>query len=913
MKKRISLILAILILFLSMSVSAETIWEGRDLEKLAKTVTHEHIERFTTSGWLNLHVVRVNTRDSANEIVPIFSGKGISNRESVLNMMNENDLLAAVNASFFNKDSTLINTMVRDGKVLVSAGKTDDIPSFVETKQGDFVIGNYSIPVGYYNVTKNYYVDDMPYNRFGYSGGSPVSILDSNNSKMSIGKKYGDRTLEVVVRNDLVVELRENQPPIEIPADGYVITGVDYAITNRSLDKIDIGDKLSLEFENFELPNIKNSISGGTVILEKGQVVEKGIKSPGKHPRTALGINWDGSEIIFLTVDGRHSSFKGVDLATLAGLMRELGAVNAINFDGGGSTNMGIKARGEDKATIVNIPSQKNRQVVNAIGVRNTDTEVGPLTSLKLDMNDTAFIYIGTDIKVTGYDDNMNKLSLDPSEITYSLSGLEGTFEGSKFTPKSQGNGTITVTAGGVSKDLPIRVIGSILDIEADTKLINVSPGESVELPSFTAIDTAGTSGRLDPSDVGLTVYGDIGSITEGRYFQAGSVEKRGAISAKFGEGVENIIVNVGSRKVPISVFNKDAVTVSKYPDTVEASILAENNQVTLNYDFTKSDQTRAAYVDFVKPAKIPEDAISIGMTVVSDGNGAWLRGVLVDSKGTERTVDFSRRLDTVGDIYVEADVPAGDFSLKRIYPVETESQNKYVGQLVFKNPTVNYPHNSAIGNLPKASSSIDPKKTDNKLPNSIEVAFMAEPTVKNNKLKFNSHAKYANSLKVNNVVSFNNFSDKYKQAMAGRTIYNGGGVLKGYSLPNTYLLTFTGNKGSIWESSPAQWREIRNLSNRPEKNILISIDTKIFGEDSLSDKKEADLFHKFMKDLKAAGKNVIVVEKSKVNYNTMRDGVRYIQVNRNYIESNADFKKITSLVINLNDQDFTFRYHKPF
>ncbi|NLM07130.1 MAG: hypothetical protein GX219_09475, partial [Tissierellia bacterium] len=387
----------------------------------------------------------------------------------------------------------------------------------------------------------------------------------------------------------------------------------------------------------------------------------------------------------------------------------------------------------------------------------------------------------------------------------------------------------------------------------------------------------------------------------------------RGAISAKFGEGVENIIVNVGSRKVPISVFNKDAVTVSKYPDTVEASILAENNQVTLNYDFTKSDQTRAAYVDFVKPAKIPEDAISIGMTVVSDGNGAWLRGVLVDSKGTERTVDFSRRLDTVGDIYVEADVPAGDFSLKRIYPVETESQNKYVGQLVFKNPTVNYPHNSAIGNLPKASSSIDPKKTDNKLPNSIEVAFMAEPTVKNNKLKFNSHAKYANSLKVNNVVSFNNFSDKYKQAMAGRTIYNGGGVLKGYSLPNTYLLTFTGNKGSIWESSPAQWREIRNLSNRPEKNILISIDTKIFGEDSLSDKKEADLFHKFMKDLKAAGKNVIVVEKSKVNYNTMRDGVRYIQVNRNYIESNADFKKITSLVINLNDQDFTFRYHKPF
>lgn len=913
MKKRISLILAILILFLSVSVSAETIWEERDLEKLARTVTHEHIERFTTAGWLNLHVVRVNTRDCANQIVPIFSGKGISNRDSVLGMMNENDLLAAVNASFFNKDSTIINTMVRDGKLVASAGKTDDIPSLVETYQGDFVIGNYAIPVGYNNLSQGYYVNDMPYNRFAYSGGSPVSILDSNNSKMSIGNKYGQRTLEVVVRNGQVVEIRENQPATEIPADGFVITGVDNAISNKSLDKIMLGDQLSLQFENYALSSIKNSISGGTIILENGQVVQKGISSPGKHPRTAVGINGDSSELIFLTVDGRHSSFKGVDLPTLAGLMKELGAVNAINFDGGGSTNMGIKPRGEDKATIVNMPSEKNRKVVNALGVRNTATEVGPLTSLKVDMDDTGFIYIGSEITVTGYDDNMNKLTLDPAEITYSLSGIEGTFAGSKFTPKTQGDGIITVAARGLSKDVPIRVIGNILDIEAETGVINVAPGETVEIPSFTAVDTGGVSGKLKPEDVGLTVYGDIGVISEGRYFQAGPVEKRGAISAKFGDGVENIIVNVGSRKLPITVFYKDGVTASKYPATVETSLVADNNQVTLNYDFTKSDQTRAAYVDFVKPAKIPEGAISIGMTVTSDGNGAWLRGVLVDSKDSERTVDFSRKLDTVGDVYVEADVPAGEFSLKRIYPVETEGQNKYMGQLIFKNPTVNYPHNTQIGNLPKASSSVDPKRTDERLPNSIEIAFMAEPTVKNSKMKFNSQAKYANSLKVNNVVSFNNFSDTYKKAMAGRTIYNGGGVFKGYALPNTYLLTITGNKGTIWESSAAQWREIKNLSNRQEKNIIVAIDTKIFGEDSLSDKKEAELFQKFMKDLKDSGKNVIVVEKSKVNYNTVREGVRYIQVNRNYIESNADFKNITSLVINLNGEDFTFRYHKPF
>ncbi|WP_185714430.1 hypothetical protein, partial [Bacillus licheniformis] len=98
-----------------------------------------------------------------------------------------------------------------------------------------------------------------------------------------------------------------------------------------------------------------------------------------------------------------------------------------------------------------------------------------------------------------------------------------------------------------------------------------------------------------------------------------------------------------------------------------------------------------------------------------------------------------------------------------------------------------------------------------------------------------------------------------------------------------------------------------------PEKNILIALDKKVFGSDSIVDKMEAKLFHKYMKELVESGKNVIVLEKSPVNYSVIRDGVRYLQVYRNSIQTNEDFAKITVLNLKWNAEDFIYWYEKPF
>jgi exopolysaccharide biosynthesis protein len=55
--------------------------------------------------------------------------------------------------------------------------------------------------------------------------------------------------------------------------------------------------------------------------------------------------------LLLLTVDGRSTRSVGMTLVELAALMRRLGAWDAMNFDGGGSTTMVVGG------ALVNAPS----------------------------------------------------------------------------------------------------------------------------------------------------------------------------------------------------------------------------------------------------------------------------------------------------------------------------------------------------------------------------------------------------------------------------------------------------------------------------------------------------------------------------------------------------------------------------
>ena len=80
--------------------------------------------------------------------------------------------------------------------------------------------------------------------------------------------------------------------------------------------------------------------SGFAVILKEGHPLHK-PQAGALHPRTAVGVSRDGRWLYVLAVEGRHPGVSlGADYFDLARIMLSLGAADALNLDGGGSTTL---------------------------------------------------------------------------------------------------------------------------------------------------------------------------------------------------------------------------------------------------------------------------------------------------------------------------------------------------------------------------------------------------------------------------------------------------------------------------------------------------------------------------------------------------------------------------------------------
>ncbi|MFA5292985.1 MAG: phosphodiester glycosidase family protein [Phycisphaerae bacterium] len=90
-------------------------------------------------------------------------------------------------------------------------------------------------------------------------------------------------------------------------------------------------------------------------------------------PRTSVGISQDGRFLIMCVVDGRQPGYSmGATILDMSYWMKDFGAHNAMNLDGGGSTCM-VRKNGGD-AQILNSPSE-NREVGANLGVNALDRE----------------------------------------------------------------------------------------------------------------------------------------------------------------------------------------------------------------------------------------------------------------------------------------------------------------------------------------------------------------------------------------------------------------------------------------------------------------------------------------------------------------------------------------------------------
>lgn len=112
----------------------------------------------------------------------------------------------------------------------------------------------------------------------------------------------------------------------------------------------------------------QHAIGGGPTLLNRGKLAidpasEKFSEdfSTKRHPRTAVGVTAAG-DVWLVVIDGRQAMSRGATLEETALILQKYGCVNAINLDGGGSSQIGLAG------LTLNRPSDgKERAVCNSL------------------------------------------------------------------------------------------------------------------------------------------------------------------------------------------------------------------------------------------------------------------------------------------------------------------------------------------------------------------------------------------------------------------------------------------------------------------------------------------------------------------------------------------------------------------
>jgi hypothetical protein len=122
------------------------------------------------------------------------------------------------------------------------------------------------------------------------------------------------------------------------------------------------------------LPSVNTAVAGSAIIVKNGQDVSAASPNEGDplnpNPRTLVGLSDHGRYLYLVAIDGRLPGYStGTTNAQSAALMLAVGATDAINLDGGGSTEL-VRADVPGQPYIVNTPSGgAERFDASALGV----------------------------------------------------------------------------------------------------------------------------------------------------------------------------------------------------------------------------------------------------------------------------------------------------------------------------------------------------------------------------------------------------------------------------------------------------------------------------------------------------------------------------------------------------------------
>lgn len=438
---------------------------------------------------------------------------------------------------------------------------------------------------------------------------------------------------EVVVQNGKVVATSDTAGAGPIGPDTWVLLGREDAAT--TLDKLNIGDTVEVRYRanTDAAAPFRFALGGKEILLRDGAI--QPVDATRAEPRTAVGFSDDGHTMWLATIDGRQRDSRGLTLRDLATLMQQVGAVDAINLDGGGSTTMLAREAGAANPAVVNRPSNGvERPVPNGIGIF-VKPGSGVLAGLRAfpaaDDNATAvFAGLSRTLATAGYDDMYGPAtasSLDWQSLTPTAGSIDGS---GVFRAGVPGAAQIRAQAPGtngsvVSATLGLQVLGPVAQLQPGATAIVLPLSTSTTL-SVRGSDAKGNTALIDTHDIRVgydTSVIDVVALDAARLEIKPRAAGATTLTIAAGGIVTKLPVSVGVRTVPVPGIDQHGnwtFASNGSTGSVGAGTGRTGAALHLTYAFDRSTNTRTAAALASTPIALPGRPLQLRMWVLGTG-----------------------------------------------------------------------------------------------------------------------------------------------------------------------------------------------------------------------------------------------------------------------------------------------------
>ncbi len=694
-------------------------------------------DRFDPAGWIRGDTLAV---DLTSEVLkPTYLSPGtVSARTPLSQQVTRAGAVAGVNGDFFDINATgaPIGVGIDGGRLQTAPASGHNLTAAITDEgkarlaeiflQATVTLPNRTVPASNFNSP----VLDRD------AIGVYTPLWGATTRRTSVAGAA--RVAEVEIRDGLVAQVRSAPSDGPIPAGSTVLLAREAGAD--TLAALKIGDAVGVSYEaRTDAGKIAVAVGGNEVLVRDGVV--QPVDTVAMHPRTAVGFSADGNRMWLATVDGRQADSRGMTELELARHMKSLGADDAINLDGGGSSTLLARDEGEAAPSVRNSPSDGGERLVpNGIGVATVPgsgklTAFSPTPAVEAANASRVLSGLSRRLVADGHDETGAAVAADPRWTT--SNPFRGTVTRGVVTGHHPGELEVTARSGRVSGKTALQVLGAPVRLGTSTEQVALSGAGARSTFKVFGYDADGYGTWLEPSDVKLDYDHSVVRIEpagDGYSVTALTGSGATAITATAAGFSTHLAASVGT--VPRTASPLDGPggwTATVYPAVVGAALSAAPGRdggqgLALDYRLTGTNATRAAYVTAVTPPAVPVGVQKIGLWVNGDGKGAWLRAELRDAANVASIVDFSLSVDWTGWRYVTAAVPAGlpdGQRLVRFYAVENVPDQQYEGRLVFDDLTFEV---APAATVPADPAPHDPALvTDGTLTGGLRIAVVSD------------------------------------------------------------------------------------------------------------------------------------------------------------------------------------------